>query len=69
MKTSTLQRPTPVAFWQREGQLWIEFSDGHTQGFKIAQPDIVGTKLQTRQCPEQSLLEEFSLNGELLPKE
>lgn len=24
---------TPVAFWRAMGKLWIEFADGHSQGF------------------------------------
>ena len=33
MEKSTPQRPTPVAFWRRNGDLWIEFSDGHSLAF------------------------------------
>ena len=64
MEKSTSQRPTPVAFWQREGQLWIEFSDGHTQGFKITPPDFAGTQLQKELHPEQSLPEGPSKKGD-----
>jgi len=37
MENQKPQRPTPVAFWWRKEMLWIEFSDGHVQGFRAAQ--------------------------------
>lgn len=46
MAKSTSQRSMPVAFWQRKGVLWIEFSDGHCQGFRSLQ--VEDAKAQPR---------------------
>jgi len=37
MKNHLTQKVLPVAFWSHNGRLWIEFSDGRTQGFQAAQ--------------------------------
>ena len=47
MENSTPKRPTPVAFWQRNGFLWVEFSDGHLQGFQAASPEA-DTRMRNR---------------------
>jgi len=35
MKEDLSQKVLPVAFSSHNGRLWVEFSDGHLQGFRV----------------------------------
>lgn len=48
-RTPSVPTTTPVAFWCENGHLWIEFTDGHLQGFRTSQ----GQKPGQHESPPQ----------------